>query len=376
VNTPLPSKIVLITPNFENNSLGRTYCLWMLAKELNIAVEIHGVKGTQLWSPLADSEFARDCVVPSGTDHESVVLSAVKSADLTVAVKPLPSSFGLALRLTQSCGSPLLLDIDDPDIEVRTILLPWFERLGRFILSSRYRELRRLGRRTTTVPRMVSNPVLQQRYGGVIVPHVRARVEIPPTYSSSTSPVVRFIGSPRGHKGLAELRIAMAPLANEGFTLEVTADAPDDARASESWLGQTTLAEGNELVASSDIIAIPSLANSWSPAQLPAKLVDAMMNGRAIVASSMPPIVWALGADSGLLLPPGDVHQLRAALRTLSDPIERQRLGEDARRRAEAMFSVEAVAPLFATAVSSAWHSADAEIAQTTRAHENGAHNA
>jgi glycosyltransferase involved in cell wall biosynthesis len=338
-------RVAFLTPNFENNSLGRTYCLWLLARELGWETVVAGVKGTAVWSPLAGTAFAADCVVPdqAGLVAEPAVRDAIAGADLVIAVKPLPTSFGLALRLAGD--TPLLLDIDDPDIEVRTVWRSPAERLRRPAFLGRQRELARLGRLARTVPRLVSNPVLEELYGGDVVPHVRPRSGAP-ELGTSDRPVVRFVGSPRGHKGVDVLRRSVAALAPEGYSLEVTGPAPADATAWERWLGTTSLAEGERLVATADVVAIPSLPTAWSPAQLPAKLIDAMMHGRAIVASSTAPVAWALGT-TGLLVPPGDERALRGALRRMKDPDARAEFGIAARERAVRRFSVDAVAPVF-----------------------------
>ena len=356
MTTALP-RLLLVTPNFENNSLGRTYCLWLLAKSLGWTVSIVGVKGTAVWGPLRNSAFAADCRLPSVSNLDDRVaedilaplVSAASDADLVIAVKPLPTSFGIGRRICAASGTPLLLDVDDPDIEVRTIWRPLSERFPRAIASRRYRSLRRLGRLAATTPTLVSNPVLEGMYGGTVIPHVRP-VPVPAPYSSSSAPSVRFVGSTRGHKGVPELRAAVGRLADRGYTLGVTSDAPIDARPWETWYGNTSLEEGQALVAHADIVAIPSLPNSWSPAQLPAKLIDAMMQGRAVVASRTAPIEWALG-DTGLLVEPGDVDALTDALSRLGEPEFRADLGARARRRAIELFSIESVSPAFEGAV-------------------------
>jgi len=348
--------MVLLTPNFENNSLGRTYCLWLLARHLGWTTEVLGVRGERVWSPLRGTEFADDCVLPGpGTSEavrEGVLAERAAGADLLVAVKSLPSSFGLGLRLAGRGGTPLLLDVDDPDVEVRTSWLPPTQRLRAAVRHPRrYRDLLRLRLAAADVPVMVSNPVLQDMYGGVLVPHVREVPAVaPPPGGGGARPVVRFVGSPRGHKGVEQLRRAVAPLGSRGYRLEVTGDAPADAAAWEGWLGTTTLAEGAALVATADVIALPSLARSWSGAQLPVKLVDAMAVGRPVIASDLPVLRWALG-DTGVLVPPADVTALRGALEDLADPHRRAELGRAAHRRAQELFSLSAVAPAFAEQV-------------------------
>jgi glycosyltransferase involved in cell wall biosynthesis len=344
-------RLLIVTPNFDNNSLGRTYCLWLLAKELGWSTRVVGVQGDRVWGPLRDTPFAADCQVLTGSspaDRAAQLRSSVTWSDLVLAVKPLPTSLGLAAEITTSVPRPLMVDIDDPDLEYRLWWQPLRRRLRDF-RSGRRRELIRLRNLTRTLPVLVSNPVLQDWYGGVVIPHVRPEAALP-TYRAELPIVVRFVGSPRGHKGVDVLRRSVADLCELDVRLELTADPPPDAKPWEGWLGQTSFAAGQALVASADVVALPSLAQSWSVAQLPAKLMDAMMAGRAVVASDLAPIRWAL-AGNGLLVPPGDGPALTAALRELGDPARRQSLGMAAYQHALGAFGVRAVAPVFAAQV-------------------------
>lgn len=347
--TALP-RVAIVTPNFENNSLGRTWCLWALSRALGWRAEVVGVKGTSLWAPLAGSAFAADCTVPGSSDREAAlpaVRAAIGRADLVIAVKPLVPSLGVALA--ERRGTPLLADVDDPDVEVRTTWRPRMERLRRPGFLASRRAVTGLGEAVRRVPRIVSNPVLQRMYGGDVIPHVRDAGP-DPVWSDRDDPVVRFVGSVRGHKGVDVLRAAAA---RADVALEVTAAPPADARAGERWLGTTTLEAGEALVRDADVVAVPSLPTLWTPAQLPAKLVDAMIAGRAIVASAAEPVVWALDG-AGLAVPPGDVDALAAALTRLRDPALRKELGAAARRRGLERFTVDAVAPDFERAARAA----------------------
>jgi glycosyltransferase involved in cell wall biosynthesis len=351
-------KVLLITPNLDNNSLGRTYCLWLLIRAAGWQAEVVSVTGDRVWAPLAGTEFARACrrvSLGATGDVPAELADAARRSDLLLAVKPVENSFGTALRLAPATRRPLLLDIDDPDIEVRTEWLPWYERAARSLLTTRYRRLRRLKRAAVGTPRLVGNPCLQEMYGGTLVPHVRDVPERPaprPTRPDGTT-VVRFVGSVRPHKGVDVLREAVASLAPEGYRLEVTAAAPADPRPWERWLGTTTLEEGRSLVATSDVVAVPSLPGSWSPAQLPVKIVDAMAAGVPVVASDVGPVAWALGRH-GLLVRPGDVADLTRGLQRLRDPVRRAQVGEGLRQRAAAEFSVAAVVDRFRDGVKEA----------------------
>lgn len=343
-----PLRLLLVTPNYENNSLGRTYCLWLLARELGWQATVAGVHGRKLWEPLRHGDFSADCVNLSalpGRRRTAALGALVAGSDVVVAVKPLATSLGVVAPWAARHGRLLVVDVDDPDLEVRATARPLLRRQRPRTSWGRLRELDRLRELTRQHPTTVSNPVLQQEYGGLVVPHVRP-AGAAGGQRSGADVVVRFVGSPRGHKGVDVLRAAVARLAGEGMRLEVTADAPADAHPWESWLGSTGFTAGQALVATADVVALPSLPAGYALAQLPAKLMDAMVLGRAIVASDLPPVAWALG-DTGLLVPPGDVDALVAALRRLTDPSLRRRLGAAAHARAAGLFTVAAVAPAF-----------------------------
>ena len=91
------------------------------------------------------------------------------------------------------------------------------------------------------------------------------------------------------------------------------------------------------LLAGADIFVMPSLAEG-----LPLALLEAMFAERPIVATSVGEVPTALGeGDAGLLVAPGDPAALAAALdRLLSDPLEAQRLGQQAARRATALYDI------------------------------------
>lgn len=343
----MTQSILLVTPNFNNNSLGRTYCLWMLARYCGYDCQVVGIRGNSIWEPLAGTDFASACLLPKaepGLTWDGI-LAAAGGVNLVIAVKAMSTSYGVAQRIRIESSVPLLLDVDDPDVEVRSSWLPRHERLARWLLTRRYRDLVELGRQARREVLMVSNPVLAQLYGGVVIPHIRVPSSRP-HYSTSHHPVIRFVGTVREHKGVAVLRRAVAELEGQGFTLEVTAPAPPDALPWETWIGRTTLDQGRQLVERADIVVVPSVPVGYARAQLPVKLVDAMSAGRAIVASDLAPIRWALG-PSGRLVPSGDVARLAAALVEMADPATRARIGESAWVRAKRMFTVERVAPAF-----------------------------
>jgi glycosyltransferase involved in cell wall biosynthesis len=94
------------------------------------------------------------------------------------------------------------------------------------------------------------------------------------------------------------------------------------------------------LLAAADVFAMPSL---WEG--LPLALLEAMLAGKAIVASRISGIPEAVTDEvEGLLCPAGDVEHLAgAARRLLSDPDLRSRLAQAALARSRREFTVEAM---------------------------------
>jgi len=96
-----------------------------------------------------------------------------------------------------------------------------------------------------------------------------------------------------------------------------------------------------DLLAAADIFVMPSL---WEG--LPLALLEAMLAGKAIVASATSGIPEAITTgEHGLLVPPNDVDALRLSLeQVLRDRDLRDTLGANARARGLENFTVEAMA--------------------------------
>lgn len=90
------------------------------------------------------------------------------------------------------------------------------------------------------------------------------------------------------------------------------------------------------LLAASDYFVLPSL---WEG--LPMALIEAMASGLPILATQVSGTKQVMvDGQTGLLIPPGDVEQLRAGIvRLLEEPAQAQRMGLAARRRVEEYFS-------------------------------------
>jgi glycosyltransferase involved in cell wall biosynthesis len=108
----------------------------------------------------------------------------------------------------------------------------------------------------------------------------------------------------------------------------------------------TNRADVADLQSAAHVFVMPSL---WEG--LPLAMLEAMVAGRAIIASNISGIPEAVTTEvEGLLVPPADEEALSAALaRVLSDDALRISLGRAAAERGRREFSVAAMADRYET---------------------------
>jgi hypothetical protein len=331
--------ILFVTPDLEDNSMGRTYCLWLLARANDWTAEVVSPAGRYVWRPLAGTEFEAGC--RQMTVDAMVALVRNVRPRLIIGVKSQVPSVLAFQRLVSETATPGLIDVDDPDLEAALYWSDPIRRLGKEMFrATTMREFRQVRPVVLRSTRMVSNPVLQARYGGVTIPHVRPNIK-PGARHVTNHPVVAFVGNNRAHKGLSVLRSAVKRLQPRGFSLVVTDNRPADAQPWERWVGFTTLTEGIRLVQGSDIVSVPSLRVRYTHGQLPVKIIDAMLAARPLVVSDVDPMPWAVG-QGGLIAKAGSIPSLTHALGRLADPSLREELGRAGRQLAVARYTVEA----------------------------------
>ncbi|MBK5286862.1 MAG: glycosyltransferase [Acidimicrobiia bacterium] len=343
-----PPRIVAIGSTIHRNRLGRVFSLWLTARAAGVEFRYFGVDDGSVWEPLrGHEEFLADVqTAPDLAGVEREVAGALGVGATMLVCKPRPELLKLSRKFTGSM--PVVVDIDDPEL-----VDPW----GDTTLVVRAKRIARSGpsqfrfgwaRRTVQGMHVItSNPLLQDLYGGGLVPHVREATSAPTPRPTTAEPfVVAFIGTIREHKGLADIREAVAALAQQrAVQLCITAPPPVDARPWEQWLGNTTLGEGRALLERAHAVAIVSRPGAWGDRQLPVKLIDAMASGVPAVITPRPPLVWAAGG-SAIVVRDGWVTDLTDALRLLADDPELGRaLGEAAWRRARELFTPTAAAP-------------------------------
>lgn len=160
-------------------------------------------------------------------------------------------------------------------------------------------------------------------------------VELPPQVGEEADPPeVLFAGRLSREKGVLELVEAA-----RGMNLVVAGDGPLRDRVQEAR-GFVPPQELAKLYARAAVVVCPSLREGFGVV-----CVEAMAHGRPVVASAVGGLLDLVeDGETGLLVPPGDVEALRAAIeRLLGDPELRRRLGDAGRRRAAERFSWDTV---------------------------------
>ena len=375
------AEVVIVCSNVSNNCLGRALLLADLAKPFaNVRVAGANLTRDPVWPPSSGFDVQVDSIelrhmlqYPGAARWMRKKLAGTK----VVVSKPMHTSLGLA-RLAGVGQQQLLLDVDDWEV-------------GLFSGKSRARQLvelidpsrvnsfpstQRLDRSITSYPhRTVSNTWLQERFGGLLLPHVRDTNVLKP------DPVAReaaraeldmagrfwvgFVGTPRKHKGVEVLLDAVQRLdSSVGLYLAGVDEA--DAYA------QTLLARARaalpperlrlvkpfdfrrlgHFLSAADVLAIPSEVSEAAAGQIPAKLFDALAVGVPVVVTAvndMPGIV----ENTGQVVPPGDASALEAAIRRYRDDSAFHRsCGDAARARAVSHYSYASARRLLEQALS------------------------
>lgn len=351
------TRVSILCHTLRGNALGRAWVFHQLLRErFDVELVVSARAGDGVWPPLASAGLApRRWFVPTWPGFHARaprIAHELVTGDVIIAIKPRLHSFGLALAARRVRPRPLLLDIDDwelgffnPWADAALAPLSWLSAASN--LHTRWYFTRASRADAVTV----STRWLQQRFGGHLIPH--ARPEMPAPGRLSPRPLVMFAGTPRPHKGLADLVLAFRHVQTEGAELHLIGAAGDRALAGLAAADSRVRLEPAvplerlpEHLARAWVIAIPQRDEAPSRAQLPAKLMDAMALGKAIVSTAVGELPAWLSDHAGLIVPPSEPRALGVAIdRLLGDASLRRRLGERARGRFLALGSERAVRP-------------------------------
>lgn len=347
-------KVSVLAFDLSDNATGRADLLARLLAP-RFAVEVVGPRfGDDVWPPARGGVIAyrvRPGARYPGFAARAGELARLADGDVLLASKPRPTSYGIALLARRQRPRPLLLDIDDWELGFFYRSGFWGS-VGRGVNLANPNGLpwtwamERLVGRADAIT--VASRFLERRFGGTLVPHVRdTDAWDPARFDRSASraalgvgdaPVVMFLGTPRGYKGVDDLVEAMAGVATARL---VIVGAEPDHPSARRWAersgvivrGPVPFDDVPRYLAAADVVAVPQRATSDTLGQVPAKLFDAMAMARPIVSTSVSMIPEVLDG-CGMLVPPGEPRALRAVVEgLLADPDRARELGRRARAR-------------------------------------------
>jgi glycosyltransferase involved in cell wall biosynthesis len=185
------------------------------------------------------------------------------------------------------------------------------------------------------------------------------------TAATGTPVALLTVGSVVARKGYDVLTEALATLIDLPWRLTIVGDCSRDlacaARLREDIaryrltprVTLTGAVRADELAAhyaAAEVFVLPSRYEGFGMAY-----AEAIAHGLPVIGTTGGAIPETVPADAGVLVPPGDVSSLAAALRRLLEsPAERQRLAAGARRAAEGLPTWRGSAELFARAIEGA----------------------
>src|SRR2546426_3680315 len=354
-------RISILAFDLSDNATGRAELLARLLAQQHEVTIVGPRFGAELWPPVRASAAtyrSRPGRRYPAFATDLAALARLADGDVLYASKPRPTSFGIGLLARRQRPRPLLLDIDDWELGFFYRSGAW-GRLGRALNVGNPNGLpwtwlcERAVKRADAVT--VASRFLESRFGGILIPHVRDtdawdparydRAEARARLGVGSRPVVMFLGTPRGYKGVDDLVAAVDRLGGDALLVLVGADpASSSARR---WaasphvkvIGEVPFDDVPRYLIAADVVAVPQRATSDTLGQVPAKIFDAMALGRPIVATAVSMIPEIL-EGCGVLVRPGDTTALRVALgRLLDDPASAAELGRRARQRCAERYS-------------------------------------
>jgi glycosyltransferase involved in cell wall biosynthesis len=334
----------------------------MLREEFDVHIVAACRPDDQVWAPAREScdlEIRKwTCwSYPGFLVRSPGIARSLVTGDVIYAVKPHLSSLGLAMVARRVANRPLIADVDDWELGFSSfsrdmLLAPWALLSAAAPLHTRLASTRVKTADAVTV----SSSFLHAKYGGTWIPHARDPRKFahesgrPP----SGPPTVLFAGTPRKHKGVHDLLQAFEHVTSPA-RLRVIGGAldPDLSKYAASHTDSRISIEPpvsmealGHILADAAIVVIPQRDTPASRGQLPAKLLDAMAAGKAIISTDVGDIPRWLADGAGIVVPPGDARALATAIDMLiQDPERRLRMGQQAQVRFLGLGAIDVVRP-------------------------------
>ena len=284
-------------------------------------------------------------------------------ADILISCKLRPTSYGIALIKKWASGIPVMVDIDDWELGFLYHSGFW-GKVGRFLNFSNPHGLpytwlmERLTRFADST--IVSNRFLQNKFSGPLVYHCRDTFILDPDKFDSNSikaklglegkRVVMFLGTPRAHKGVEELFVAIEKIKDPNIRLVLIGADPsiqshvDSMKSNQDKVvifPKIPFKNLPEHLSASDILVIPQRDTTDTQGQIPAKLFDAMSMAKPVITTPLSDIEEVLGGH-GYLIDPSNHDQLAQTIEYIfANPEEARLKGLRARKRCQEFYDIK-----------------------------------
>jgi len=307
-----------------HNAAGRLYTLAKLYQsftKVEIIGSIFPQYGTQIWEPIRSTDIAIHHFTVNDQSQfiqQAIQLVAAHPYDCVHLSKPRMPNIIIGMLYKLIWDAKVLVDIDDEELDFvgADTAISVADYLKTHASLPELKALDGLDWTRLAVGLVnefdgitVSNPALQQRYGGEIIRHARDEKRYQPSAElkrqsrekfgiAQDKKVVLFCGTPREHKGLIETAQAIAALKRDDVVFAIVGDFPNlklkdtlqaIAGVDYKFIANQPFEHIAEVVAVGDICVLLQDPNSpVAQFQVPAKLSDALGMGLVVLAEQSP----------------------------------------------------------------------------------------
>jgi len=382
------AKVSLVVSDLSGGGAVRAFLLAQVLKKLNYQVEVVGFQfGQELYAAPPDGIAIYS--VPGG-NYPQVLKAASQllkkiDGDIIYAVKPKPTSFGLSLLKKLQTHRPLMLDMDDWELSwhggddwnyrpsLKQLYRDLFKQNGQLrhpdhALYVKWTE--QIVDRADAVT--IDTQFLKHRFGGVYLPngkdtdlfnpHSYNPETVRKQYGLSEYKTLMFPGAPRPHKGVEDVLVALDQLNDPSLRLVIIGGSPYDNYDDmliERWgrwiikLPKQPVEKMPEIVSAAHVVVVPQRDTLTAQAQFPLKLTDGMAMAKPILSTNVGDIPDILN-HTGYLVAPNSPNQLADKIKWIFNNFEEASdRGLQARRRCVELYSVDAMAAILSSVISS-----------------------
>lgn len=338
-------KISILAPDLSGGGGTRAYLLGQVLQQLNYDVKVFGFLFGQTLYPLPPENLPV-CWVQGG-NYPQFLNSArnlLKEIDgeIIYAVKPRPTSFGIALFKQLRTHKPIILDIDDWELSwfgegkwryrptIKNLVTDLLKPDGQLRFPDHWLYLQwmeKLISRANAVT--VDTQFLKHLFGGTYLPNGKDTDLFDPSrfnpeasrakYGLSEYRVLMFPGTARPHKGIEDVLLALEQLNQPDLRLVLVGGREIGDGYIEKlmdigkrWiirLPSTPIDQMPEIVSAAHIVVVPQRDRITAHAQFPIKLTDGMAMAKPIISTKVGDIPEIL-ADTGYLVNPSSPEQI------------------------------------------------------------------